>query len=261
VIGLRQLAIDGGPHPNDLPPSILENIQQEIVSCRNLSHLDEEQLLAITSIFENSMEPKNRIPLLIVGPPGTGKSSVIVEAAILASKYTQVIIFTPTNAAADSICEKFKVSNPVVVLLTPKSTSIYEKVIRFTSESATCDSERSLQTLVSDALQTEGNQTYEMMQDILLKEQVVAEFIKENPECEHLAAISVDNTFQEKIIQRDLTRYEVPYMYLRSIDCVRSFFPTLELLSLPSVMPVVKISPHYWIMLLNTTATIILLDS
>jgi hypothetical protein len=214
VIGLRQLAIDGGPHPNDLSSGILENIQQELLSCRNLSHLDEDQLLAITSIFENSTEPKNRIPLLIVGPPGTGKSSVIVEAAVLASKYTQVIIFTPTNAAADSICDKFKVCNTIVVLLTLKSTSIYEKVIRFTSESAMCNSERSLQTLVSAALKTDANETYEMMQDILLQEQVVAELIKENPDCDHLAAINVDNSFQEKKVQRDLIRYGVCCMYL-----------------------------------------------
>ena len=57
----------------------------------------------------SSCDTPFKFPLIIIGPPGTGKTTTIVESIIQILKNksnTKVLVCTPSNASADLICER-----------------------------------------------------------------------------------------------------------------------------------------------------------
>ncbi|KAN0127194.1 P-loop containing nucleoside triphosphate hydrolase protein [Lactarius tabidus] len=67
---------------------------------------DDQQLNAVVSILQ---QPKGSVPFIIFGPPGTGKTSVVVESIIQLLKSDpnfKILVCTPSNAAADLLVER-----------------------------------------------------------------------------------------------------------------------------------------------------------
>ncbi|KAF8267992.1 P-loop containing nucleoside triphosphate hydrolase protein [Lactarius quietus] len=67
---------------------------------------DDQQLNAVVSILQ---QPLGTVPFIIFGPPGTGKTSVVVESIIQLLKHDpgyKILACTPSNAAADLLVER-----------------------------------------------------------------------------------------------------------------------------------------------------------
>ena len=75
--------------------------------------LNPEQVAAVRNICGGSAR---RVPYVLFGPPGTGKTTTLVEAIMqMATKLNpsmpphdrfRILVATPTNTAADFICKK-----------------------------------------------------------------------------------------------------------------------------------------------------------
>jgi helicase MOV-10 len=67
---------------------------------------DDQQLRTVVSVLE---QPKGSVPFIIFGPPGTGKTSALVESIIQLVRRdfrVRVLACTPSNAAADLLVER-----------------------------------------------------------------------------------------------------------------------------------------------------------
>ncbi|KAH9059532.1 P-loop containing nucleoside triphosphate hydrolase protein [Lactarius vividus] len=76
-------------------PLINENIRE-----------DERQLQTVVSILQ---QPKGTVPFIIFGPPGTGKTSTLVESImqlVLSDSSIKILACTPSNTAADLLVER-----------------------------------------------------------------------------------------------------------------------------------------------------------
>jgi helicase MOV-10 len=65
-----------------------------------------EQWQAVSRIVEGSHQP---YPFLVFGPPGTGKTTTLVEAILQFVKSkpeSKVLVCAPTNTAADELCKR-----------------------------------------------------------------------------------------------------------------------------------------------------------
>eukprot|EP00048_Salpingoeca_helianthica_P004040 m.73131 g.73131 ORF g.73131 m.73131 type:complete len:998 (+) comp13024_c0_seq1:87-3080(+) len=90
---LGRLLGNADPVPPAPPP--LTNLR-----LRN-KHLNEEQCLAVSTVLQQT---PGSLPFIIFGPPGTGKSSTMVEAiyqVFTRQPDSRILVCTPTNAAAD----------------------------------------------------------------------------------------------------------------------------------------------------------------
>lgn len=102
--------------------------------------LNERQQTAVKRIVENQSRP---FPYIIFGPPGTGKTITLVEAALQIFhliKTSRVLIVTPSNSAADLIVERLhesgKIGTPDMVRVnsfsrTRNGENISEKVLPY----------------------------------------------------------------------------------------------------------------------------------
>ncbi|KIY47326.1 P-loop containing nucleoside triphosphate hydrolase protein [Fistulina hepatica ATCC 64428] len=74
---------------------------------------NERQLLSVTSIVHLS---EGSLPLIVFGPPGTGKTAIIVEAMVQIlsgpTEKTRVLACAPSNSAADLIAMRLKEALP-----------------------------------------------------------------------------------------------------------------------------------------------------
>ncbi|KAH9035956.1 P-loop containing nucleoside triphosphate hydrolase protein [Lactarius hengduanensis] len=76
-------------------PLVNENIRE-----------DDQQLQAVISILQ---QPKGSVPFIIFGPPGTGKTSTLVESIMQLLRRDasfKILACTPSNAAADLLVER-----------------------------------------------------------------------------------------------------------------------------------------------------------
>ncbi|KAH9041519.1 RNA helicase, partial [Lactarius deliciosus] len=67
---------------------------------------DEQQLQTVVSILQ---QPKGSVPFIIFGPPGTGKTSTVVESILQLVRHdasSKILACTPSNAAADLLAER-----------------------------------------------------------------------------------------------------------------------------------------------------------
>ncbi|KAI9462824.1 P-loop containing nucleoside triphosphate hydrolase protein [Lactarius psammicola] len=67
---------------------------------------DEQQLQTVVSVLQ---QPEGTVPFIISGPPGTGKTSVVVESIIQLLNRDlrfKILACTPSNAAADLLVER-----------------------------------------------------------------------------------------------------------------------------------------------------------
>ncbi|KAI9444105.1 P-loop containing nucleoside triphosphate hydrolase protein [Lactarius indigo] len=67
---------------------------------------DDQQLQTVISILQ---QPKGTVPFIIFGPPGTGKTSTLVESImqlLLRDTSFKILACTPSNAAADLLVER-----------------------------------------------------------------------------------------------------------------------------------------------------------
>ncbi|KAI0263063.1 P-loop containing nucleoside triphosphate hydrolase protein [Gloeopeniophorella convolvens] len=67
---------------------------------------DDQQMQTVVSILQ---QPKGSFPFIIFGPPGTGKTSTVVESIVQLLRYdasAKVLACTPSNAAADLLLER-----------------------------------------------------------------------------------------------------------------------------------------------------------
>ncbi|KAH9041513.1 P-loop containing nucleoside triphosphate hydrolase protein [Lactarius deliciosus] len=67
---------------------------------------DEQQLQTVVSILQ---QPKGTVPFIIFGPPGTGKTSTVVEGIMQLVRHDasfKILACTPSNAAADVLVER-----------------------------------------------------------------------------------------------------------------------------------------------------------
>ncbi|KAN0127192.1 P-loop containing nucleoside triphosphate hydrolase protein [Lactarius tabidus] len=67
---------------------------------------DEQQLRVVVSILQ---QPKGSVPFIIFGPPGTGKTSTVVESImqlLIRDARFKILACTPSNAAADLLVER-----------------------------------------------------------------------------------------------------------------------------------------------------------
>ena len=70
--------------------------------------LNEEQMAAVSAIVEGEAR---HVPYIIFGPPGTGKTTTVVEAVLqcvkrVVKKELRVLVCSPTNTAADVLCQR-----------------------------------------------------------------------------------------------------------------------------------------------------------
>jgi helicase MOV-10 len=71
-------------------------------------NLNQEQMAAVSAIVEGEAR---HVPYIIFGPPGTGKTTTVVEAVLqcvrrVVKKELRVLVCSPTNTAADVLCER-----------------------------------------------------------------------------------------------------------------------------------------------------------
>ncbi|KAF8267993.1 P-loop containing nucleoside triphosphate hydrolase protein [Lactarius quietus] len=75
---------------------------------------DKQQLHAVVSILQ---QPKGTVPFIIFGPPGTGKTSTLVECImqlVLRDASFKILACTPSNAAADLLVERLSAAGLTV---------------------------------------------------------------------------------------------------------------------------------------------------
>ncbi|KAI9444108.1 P-loop containing nucleoside triphosphate hydrolase protein [Lactarius indigo] len=73
---------------------------------------DEQQLQTVVSILQ---QPKGTVPFIIFGPPGTGKTSTVVESImqlVHRDAGFKILACTPSNAAADVLVERLAAAGP-----------------------------------------------------------------------------------------------------------------------------------------------------
>ena len=98
---------------------VVNAIQQSDVSRDTPEHfpwanrnLNEEQKLAVSNIVHGKCRP---LPYIVFGPPGTGKTTVIVEAVYQLAKHKscpKILIVAPSNDAVDILVEKLSAFFP-----------------------------------------------------------------------------------------------------------------------------------------------------
>lgn len=70
-------------------------------------NLNEEQRLAVSSLLEGSLRP---LPYVIFGPPGTGKTTTVVEAIYqLAKCDKKILLVAPSNDAVDVLLQRLSI--------------------------------------------------------------------------------------------------------------------------------------------------------
>ena len=81
---------------------------KEEIACAAIAwknpHLNEEQQEAVTQILLGACSPR---PYIIFGPPGTGKTTTLIEAIVQLVRTDicrRVLVCAPSNAAADLLC-------------------------------------------------------------------------------------------------------------------------------------------------------------
>lgn len=86
----------------------LERLRLEDLPVRN-GNLNEEQRLAVRKILDRESQPQ--APFVLFGPPGTGKTSTLVEAILqlMQRPYATLLVVAPSNAAADEIVRRLAV--------------------------------------------------------------------------------------------------------------------------------------------------------
>lgn len=101
---LQKLFISSSSEFNKLPylksTSPLNNVLSR--------QLNSMQLKFISAAI-SSCDTPFKFPLIIIGPPGTGKTTTIVESIIQILNYksnTKILVCTPSNSSADLICER-----------------------------------------------------------------------------------------------------------------------------------------------------------
>ena len=105
------------------------------------SHLNREQELAVKKSLEMVQDAKKKL-ILIHGPPGTGKTSVLIEIIKNIPKNMKILILGPSNLSVDNIVERLLTSNDAAGLLRIGHPSrVLESCLRSTLDfwSENCD--------------------------------------------------------------------------------------------------------------------------
>jgi DNA polymerase III delta prime subunit len=79
----------------------------------NVPHMNELQRKAINLIACG----KPKIPVVIIGPPGTGKTSTVVECIrqiLIRDPHARILACTPSNESADLICSRLHAAYPPI---------------------------------------------------------------------------------------------------------------------------------------------------
>ncbi|KAK1921912.1 P-loop containing nucleoside triphosphate hydrolase protein [Papiliotrema laurentii] len=88
---------------------IVSDVPQEPATPRDLAWVDadlnEQQKDAVSAVVNR----RHRVPFLVSGPPGTGKTKTLVESVhqiLLTNPYASVLVCAPSNPAADTIARR-----------------------------------------------------------------------------------------------------------------------------------------------------------
>ncbi|KAH9059528.1 P-loop containing nucleoside triphosphate hydrolase protein [Lactarius vividus] len=104
------------PSPSDIKriqPLSMARIAELPLVNENIRE-DDQQLQAVISILQ---QPKGTVPFIIFGPPGTGKTSTLVESIVQLlhrDASFKILACTPSNAAADLLVERLAVAGLTV---------------------------------------------------------------------------------------------------------------------------------------------------
>ncbi|RKO84949.1 hypothetical protein BDK51DRAFT_32659, partial [Blyttiomyces helicus] len=128
-----------------LPPTFIFPTEAPIrrgalmmLNLANARNLNEEQLLAVKNVVQHT---NGRVPYLIFGPPGTGKTKTLIEAIMqvhLHDRNTRILAMAPSNAAADLLVERLSAiftENHMHRLNSYKrpTTDVPEKILKYST--------------------------------------------------------------------------------------------------------------------------------
>lgn len=122
-------------HHNVSKENNASELKETSFNFRN-QHLNDSQQKAVTAIVQNSEM------VIVHGPPGTGKTTTLIEAIIqLIKQGEKVLVSAPSNTAVDNIA-KGLIAQGVQVLRTGNTSKIDETIFPYTPEGKLANSKQ-----------------------------------------------------------------------------------------------------------------------
>ena len=122
-------------HHNVSKENNASELKETSFNFRN-QHLNDSQQKAVTAIVQN------REMVIVHGPPGTGKTTTLIEAIIqLIKQGEKILVSAPSNTAVDNIA-KGLIAQGVQVLRTGNTSKIDETIFPYTPEGKLANSKQ-----------------------------------------------------------------------------------------------------------------------